>query len=178
MAPALSTVRRPFQGERIEVATPMGFDAVCAALRGLMGKASIPELVKLAEAPITADEFSAQVEARFVGESGFMLFDEINHGGWLTKFGIRRRTVRWIYGNPLIAVTMIQHDITAGLFAPVEMLITEDADGAGTRLVYVRPSSLMVIDDNPPLLEAAKALDAKCEALLATALAVASPATA
>ena len=65
---------------------------------------------------------------------------------------------------------MIRHDVTAGLFAPVEMLITEDADHSGTTVVYVRPSSLMVIEDNPPLLAAAIALDAKCEALMARAL--------
>lgn len=67
---------------------------------------------------------------------------------------------------------------SAGIVAPVEMLITKDADGAGTSLVYVRPSSLMVIDDNPPLLEAAKALDAKCEAPLASTLRTAAAASA
>jgi len=46
-----------------------------------------------------------------------MLFHEIDHGGWLSKFGINRRMVRWIFGNPLIAITMIRHDLTAGLFA-------------------------------------------------------------
>jgi uncharacterized protein (DUF302 family) len=61
-----------------------------------------------------------------------MLFAEIDHGGWLPKFGIKQRTVRWILGNPLYAVTMIRHDITAGLFAPVELLVTENIDRAGT----------------------------------------------
>jgi uncharacterized protein (DUF302 family) len=80
-----------------------------------------------------------EVTRRYVGRSGFMLFAEIDHGGWLPVFGIRRRTVRVILGNPLIAVTM-----TAGLFAPVELLITEHEDGRGTNVVYVRPSSLIV----------------------------------
>jgi hypothetical protein len=62
---------------------------------------------------------------------------------------------------------MIRHDITAGLFAPVELLITEDVDGGGTTVTYVLPSSLMVIDDNPPLLKASEALDAKLAALVA-----------
>ena len=35
--------------------------------------------------------------------SGFMLFAEIDHGGWLPKFGIKQRTVRWILGNPIYA---------------------------------------------------------------------------
>jgi uncharacterized protein (DUF302 family) len=98
-----------------------------------------------------------------------MLFAEIDHGGWLPKFGINRRSVRWILGNPLIAITMIRHDITAGLFAPVELLVTEAKDGHGATLTYVRPSTLMVIDENPPLLDAAKALDEKYDRLVASA---------
>jgi Domain of unknown function DUF302 len=45
--------------------------------------------------------------------------------------------VRWIFGNPLIAITMIRHDLTAGLFAPVEILVTEAEDGLGTTITYV-----------------------------------------
>ena len=71
---------------------------------------------------------------------------------------INRRMVRWIFGNPLIAITMIRHDLTAGLFAPVEILVTEAEDGRGTTITYVRPSSLMVIGNNPPLMQAAAEL--------------------
>ena len=51
--------------------------------------------------------------------------------------------MRWIIGNPLYAITMIRYDITAGLFAPVELLVTENIDGAGATVTYVRPSSLI-----------------------------------
>jgi uncharacterized protein (DUF302 family) len=64
---------------------------------------------------------------------------------------------------------MIRHDITAGLFAPVEILVTAERSGAGTTITYARPSSLMVIEENPPLHEAAKALDEKLDALIAKA---------
>ena len=109
------------------------------------------------------------IKVNGVGESGFMLFYEIYHGGWLPRFGINWRTVRWILGNPLIAITMIRLDITAGLFAPVEVLVTEKESGPGTTITYVRPSSLIVIEENPPLREAAKALDEKFDALIAKA---------
>jgi uncharacterized protein (DUF302 family) len=69
----------------------------------------------------------------------------------------------------LIAITIIRHDITAGLFAPVEILVTETENGIGTIITYVRPSSLMLIQENPPLREAAKALDEKLDALIAKA---------
>lgn len=125
-----------------------------------MGTVTVGEIVALAKEQISEAEFTRQVEDRYLGESGFMLFAEIDHGAWLPKFGIKQGTVRMIIGNPLYAVTMIRHDITAGLFAPVELLVTEDIDRAGATVTYVRPSSLMVIDANPPLLAAAQALRA------------------
>jgi len=66
-------------------------------------------------------------------------------------------------GNPLIAITMLSHDVTAGLFAPVELLILDEGDGSS--LTYVKPSSLMVVEPNPELLSAAEELDAKLAAL-------------
>jgi uncharacterized protein (DUF302 family) len=169
MARNASIESKPFQGIRIEVDTSVSFDEVLNRLRGLMGNTSVPQIVALAKEPITQAEYVQKVRERFVGESGFMLFHEIDHGGWLQKFGINRRTVRWILGNPLIAVTMLRHDITAGLFAPVEILVTEKESGPGTTITYVRPSSLMVIEENPPLREAAEALDKKLDALIAKA---------
>jgi uncharacterized protein (DUF302 family) len=163
------TENRPFNGIRTEVTTSVGFDEVLARLRAQMGSAKVQEVVALAKTPMTEAEYVREVEERFVGESGFMFFAEIDHGGWLPKFGINRRSVRWILGNPLIAITMIRHDITAGLFAPVELLVTEAEDGHGATLTYVRPSTLMVIDENPPLLDAAKALDEKFDRLVAGA---------
>ena len=164
-----SVATKPFQGMRIEIDTLVSFDEVLSRLRRLMGNTSVPEIVALAKTTITQAEYVRKIEQTFVGDSGFMLFHEIDHGGWLPRFGITRRIVRWILGNPLIAITIIRHDITAGLFAPVEILVTETESGIGTTITYVRPSSLMLIQENPPLREAAKALDEKLDALIAKA---------
>jgi len=157
---------RAFEGVRSEVTTSVGFEVVLDRLRESMGQTTIPEIVELAQKPISEAEYRRVIQERFVGKSGFMLFHEIDHGGWLSKFGIHRRMMRWIFGNPLIAITMIQHDLTAGLFAPVEILVTETEDGLGTTITYVRPSSLMVIANNPPLMQAAAELDKKLDELV------------
>jgi uncharacterized protein (DUF302 family) len=121
--------------------------------------------------PGTRQEFEAQI-GKYVGDSGFMLFAQIDHGAWIEKYGIKRRLLRWIFGNPLIAITMLQHDYTAGLFVPIELLLAENDDGAGCSIVYVLPSSLIVIDEaNLQLRAAALALDAELEALVASAVA-------
>ena len=83
-----------------------------------------------------------------------------------SKAGIHKKALRLVIGNPLIAITMLRHDVTAGLFAPVELLLTEEENGASA-LTYVVPSSLMVVEPNPPLLAAARELDAKLAALAA-----------
>jgi uncharacterized protein (DUF302 family) len=99
-----------------------------------------------------------------VGAHGFMLFGLFDHGGWITKAGIDRKVLRVIIGNPLIAITMLRHDVTAGLFAPVELLVVGEDDNHSS-LTYVQPSSLMVVEPNAPLLQAARDLDAKLAAL-------------
>lgn len=101
-----------------------------------------------------------------MGPSGFILFAVFNHGAWITKVGIRKKVVRLVVGNPLRAITVMRHDLTAGLFAPVELILVEGDDGSGS-LTYVRPSSLMVVEPNPPLLAGALELDAKLHALAA-----------
>jgi uncharacterized protein (DUF302 family) len=92
-----------------------------------------------------------------------MLFEVFDHGAWIRKTGIERKVLRVILGNPLIAITMLRHDVTAGLFAPVEVLLVEEAAGRSS-LTFLKPS-LMVIEDNPELLSAATELDAKLAAL-------------
>jgi uncharacterized protein (DUF302 family) len=163
----MSVTTKPFQGLRVGVETSVPIGEVLSRLRRLMGDASVPEFAALVKEAANQAEFAEKVEERFVGESGFMLFHEIDHGAWLPKFGIKRRCLRLILGNPLIAITMLRLDITAGLFAPVEVLLTEREAGPGTIITYVRPSSLIVIGENPPLRQAAEALDEKLDALIA-----------
>jgi uncharacterized protein (DUF302 family) len=95
-----------------------------------------------------------------------MLFTLFDHGAWIKMAGIDRKVLRVILGNPLIAITMLRHDVTAGLFAPVEVLLVDEGEDRSS-LSYVQPSSLMVVEDNPQLLSAAKELDAKLAALAA-----------
>ena len=161
---------RQFTGLRVLVDTPVPFTTVLDRLRALMGRASIPDLVALAGERITEGEFARRVNERYVGQSDFMLFAEIDHGGWISVFGINRRTLRLILGNPLIAITMIRQDLTAGLFAPVEILVTEHENGQGTDIVYILPSSLILIEENPRLRTAAEALDTKLASLVASAV--------
>jgi uncharacterized protein (DUF302 family) len=152
----------PFRGVRLRYDSAKSFDDLVAAL-----------LADVGTTPVRIDDIAARNESwesyeravqSFVGPSGFMLFATWDHGGWVGKTGIDRQALRVVIGNPLIAITMLRHDVTAGLFAPVELLLTSEPDGRSA-LTYVVPSSLMVVESNPPLLAAARVLDDKLAAL-------------
>ncbi len=138
-------------------------------MRAEIGAVALEQIATLTAEEITSAEFETGV-MRYLGRSGFTLFAIIDHGAWISKFGIRRRVLRFVLGNPLIAITMIRHDLTAGLFVPVELLLTESADHRKYSLTYVLPSSLIAVVEKPELLAAAKALDAKLDALVVKAL--------
>jgi uncharacterized protein (DUF302 family) len=151
----------PFQGVRVRYASPKSYDELLAALLADIGETRVP-IDDFPAASTSWESYQREVQS-YVGPSGFMLFGLIDHGAWITKAGIDRKAIRVILGNPLIAITMLRHDVTAGLFAPVELLLLDE--GTGSSLTYVKPSSLMVVEPNAELLTAAKKLDAKLAAL-------------
>lgn len=153
-----------FDGVRVRYDSTRAFDDVVATLLDDVGHQPVP-INELSTNFDTWESYEREVQSH-VGPHGFMLFATVDHGSWISKAGIDQKVLRVVIGNPLIAITMIRHDVTAGLFAPVELLVTEEAAG-GSAVTYVVPSSLMVVEPNPPLLAAARELDAKLDALVA-----------
>ncbi len=139
------------------------YDELLAALLADIGSDPVP-IGDIAKVSGDWQTYAERVRTH-VGPSGFMLFALLDHGGWITKAGIDRRAMRVVLGNPLIAVTMLRHDVTAGLFAPVEVLLLDE--GERSSLTYVKPSSVMVFEPNPELHSAATELDSKLAALAA-----------
>jgi uncharacterized protein (DUF302 family) len=156
-----------FTGKRIRYFSARSFDEVLARLRSRMGKINMADVF---DPSGSKEDFEREVQ-KHTGESGFMLFVEMNHGAWIKNFGIQRRLVRWIFGNPLVAITMLRHDYTAGLFVPPDLLLAESDDGTGCNVTYVLPSSLIAIEANAALSSACLDLDAKVEALVISAVA-------
>lgn len=131
--------------------------------------------------PTSKESFEAFITPQ-LGPHGFMYFTEFDHGRWLSFYkpptvmvetGAAEtgtlRAIRFILGNPLIALTMLCHDLDAGLCVPVELYLVEEAEPhAGVRIVWYRPSGLIAGYQGAKgeLVEAAKVLDAKLEALV------------
>jgi len=165
-----------FDAQRIRITTPRSFDDVLTQLRQLIGTAAIEQYPGAMQqlGGVSQENFETVVRSQ-LGPSEFMLFHEINHSQWLPVYGVTQRVLRLIFGNPIIAFTMMRDDLTAGLFAPVEVLLVEHDNGDGCTVAYNLPSAMVAAEDPAPL-PAARALDNRLNALISGATGVPMPA--
>lgn len=152
-----------FEGVRIHVESPKSYEKLLDSLLLDIGRVPV-DLAALERDFGTWESYRSEAE-RLAGPSGFMLFGVIDHGGWMQKLGAFPQSTRVVLGNPALAITMLEHDVNAGLFAPVELLLIAEPKGK-SRIMYVKPSSLMVVEPNHELLAAAEVLDEKLMALV------------
>jgi uncharacterized protein (DUF302 family) len=68
------------------------------------------------------------------------IFGSRDHGVLLAVAGLKRRAIQYDIGNPLTASLMTRHNISAGLYAPVRVLLSENPDGR-VAFEYDRPMS-------------------------------------
>jgi hypothetical protein len=99
-----------------------------------------------------------------VGAGWFMRFLAADHGAILRLHGRSVEAIRFLIGHPLIALRMTMHATGSALYAPLSLLIVSDAHG--TRLEYDRPSSLFAQFHDTDILETARELDHKLDALI------------
>ena len=147
--------------DHLVYSTTRSFELVAAALKSEAGRTS-PACI--ATAATNVADFETRVNAK-IGSSGFTRFLTLDHGDWLTFFGQPRKARQHIIGNPLIAITMLRHDIRVGLNVPVRVYIYRDDKSGTTRFEYDKPSTLMSGLDNPDVIAAAETLDARLAAL-------------
>ena len=157
-------MRTTFTVDHNEHVSSRPFEEVVNAFESATGSVEDTGFPALLAATKSAEEFETGVHSR-EGTSGFMRFLTVDHGAWLARIGLNARARMYTIGNPLIARTMLEHDIAAGLNVPVRLMIYEDAASRTTRLVYDLPSSLMSGLQNEKVAAAAKKLDAKLIAL-------------
>jgi uncharacterized protein (DUF302 family) len=103
------------------------------------------------------------------GRDGLLLFAAVDHGSLLAVLGEGRKAVQYVLGNPLIAVQMTRHDLAAGLYAPLRLLVYEGREGK-TFLEYDKPSSLFGQFHDDRIDAVAAILDRKVEELVAEAV--------
>jgi uncharacterized protein (DUF302 family) len=158
------TTRR-VEMERFSLISSKPFQSVLAALKASVGHPDMAEFAKATKGTRTFADLEDFVR-RGLGETGLMLFLELDHGSILRKeTGLDTpRIVRLLIGNPLIMKEMAKHVPDAGSYAPVTILLDERPDGV--HLTYDRMSSLLAPYGNAEALAVARDLDSKIERLL------------
>jgi len=156
---------RKIEIERFSMISSKPFEVVLAALKAAVGHPDMAEFAKAVKGAHTFAELEDSVR-RGLGETGLMMFMELDHGAILRKeTGLDTpKIVRLLIGNPLIMKEMAKHVPDAGSYAPVTILLVERPDGV--HLTYDRMSSLLAPYGNSEALRVALYLDTKIERLL------------
>ena len=149
------------------------YDDVVAAFEKAVPLVKGNAIGEIVSASTAADDFENRVKS-LEGPSGFMRFLDIDHGTWLSLIGPPSRCKLYTLGNPLVAHTMLKHDLGVGLHVPVRVMISEDRKTGKARLAYDLPSSLMARLGNQQVNAAARHLDEKLAALAETVTGVAA----
>src|SRR3981189_3371123 len=158
-------ITRRIEMERFSLTSSRPLQEVLATIKAAVGHPDIAEFAKAAKSERTFGELE-DVVRRGLGETGLMMFMELDQGAILRKeTGLDTpRIVRLLIGNPLIMKEMAKHVPDAGSYAPVTILLDERPDGV--HLTYDKMSSLLASYGNAEALAVARDLDSKIERLL------------
>jgi len=154
--------------ERVFYVSRKPFREVLEALSAGVGHPNMEELwgrLFKASTVVEVEEIMRSV----VGHSGLVEFLRFNHGDIVHKgtTGSAPGNVRLVVGNPGIMRRMVEHVPDAGSYAPVSILIDERPDGV--HLSYDRMASFLAAYQSAEAIKVARELDARVEALLASA---------
>ncbi|MFI5615156.1 DUF302 domain-containing protein [Amycolatopsis sp. NPDC051903] len=145
--------------ENYEYVTDKTYEEVVAAFDAVLGDVEYGRFTEILKAAETREEWERAV-TEVLGTSGMLRFFTVDHGKWMGFYGHAVKAKKYVYGNPLIAETMMRHDTRFGQQAPNRLQVYEDADGHA-RVSYDLPSSIFGFIGNEELTRTAYGLDAK-----------------
>jgi uncharacterized protein (DUF302 family) len=141
------------------------FDAFTANLERTLGRFDPDVLALVATSPAEAADRIRRME----GEQGLMIFLILDHGSALNMAGKKQKAKQYLIGNPLTAIQMTSHQIGAALYAPLRVLIYENAAGDAVA-EYDQITSLVAQFDDAEVSRVAATLDIKLPAVLQRAV--------
>jgi hypothetical protein len=154
--------RRTFQVEHIKIETTKNFAEVEAAFEAGLPKLD-PAMVK---AMAAGDE---QQVAELEHGNPLFIFLKRDHGALLQIVGRPRRALQYDIGNPDTASKMTRHRLSAGLYAPLCVILYEDENGDAV-FEYDKPSSLFGQFDDDAVTAVARGLDDALEGAIRRAM--------
>jgi hypothetical protein len=153
----------------VTIEANVSFDFFTRHLEALLGRFD-PTLLRRAAGDARAIESGFKA---LEGEEGLMLFFAQDHGALLSVAGAARKAKRYQIGNPLVAAQMTRLDISAGLYAPLSVLVYQVTENR-IRVEFDQPSSLFGQFGNAAVTDIGRGLDDKLQRLIGKAVRMAS----
>ena len=157
-----TVTRRVFQVEHIKIETTRNFADVQAVFEAGLPKLD-PSMIKALAA---GDE---QRVTRLEQGNPLFIFLRRDHGALLQIVGRPRKALQYDVGNPHTASKMTRHRLSAGLYAPLCVILYEDENGH-TVFEYDKPSSLFGQFDDDAVTTVARGLDDALESAIRRAM--------
>lgn len=148
--------------EHMTLRSAKPFETVRAAL-----EAAVPPLDH-AYAKLLLDGKVNEARDLLERQAPLSIFGVRDHGGLLLTAGLTRKAIQYDIGNPLTASRMTRHVLAAALYAPIRVLLREDAEGE-VAFEYDRPATTFGQFGNPEVDRVARELDAQLGTTLAAA---------
>jgi uncharacterized protein (DUF302 family) len=145
--------------EHVTIRSSNTFAAVRASLEG--------RVPRLDEGFLTLLRFGLIDRARQELEAAATLsiFASRDHGALLAIAGLGRQAIQYDIGNPLTASLMTRHKVSAGLYAPIRVLLRENPEGE-VAFEYDRPASTFGQFGDEAVDVVARKLDENLESVL------------
>jgi hypothetical protein len=153
-----NVTRRVLQVEHVQIDSTKPFAEVEAALESALPKLD-PGIVP---ALVDGDERRAKELER---GSELFIFLKRDHGALLQISGRPRKGLQYEIGNPLTATRMTRHEMPAALYAPLRVVLYENAAGGAT-FEYDRPSTVFGQFGDEQVTAVGRELDAELERAL------------
>jgi uncharacterized protein (DUF302 family) len=163
LQPEATVTCRAVDIEHVSIRTTKPYARVKEAL-----EAAVHRLDDSARALLERGEIAAlrtRLE-QIAGDAGLAIHYVGPHGDWLALQGERRACCTYFIGNVLYAVQMTSHELAAGLYAPLRVVIYEPEEGGGCIAEYDRPSTQFGQFSSPAIDAIAAELDARLHRLL------------
>ena len=153
-----TVTRRTLQVEHVKINSSKKFAEVEAALESAVPRLDPEILVALAK----GDERRARELER---GSKLFIFLKRDHGAILETTGRRGKALQYEIGNPLTATRMTRHQFPAALYAPLRIVLYENAAGGAT-FEYDKPSTLFGQFGDEQVTAVSRELDAEIERVI------------
>jgi uncharacterized protein (DUF302 family) len=149
---------RVLQIEHVKIDSTKTFVEVAAAL-----ESAIPQLDPAILAAL--NDGSEQRAKELERGSELFIFLKRDHGALLQVTGRPRKALQYEIGNPLTATTMTRREMPAALYAPLRVVLYENAAGRAI-FEYDKPSTLFGQFGDEQVTAVGRALDAELERAL------------